>query len=295
MDSLVIIGNGFDRYHEIPSSYRHFKCFLKTFNRRLYNELDDLFLDPDLLWSDFEKALGEPDFGAIRKDAENCIDDNRSDNRQPDYHGYPTAIEEKLKNISELINYFNIWVKDRLEKSIELIDCRRINLTKNAQYINFNYTSLLEKVYSINLDHILYMHKKAQQDKNIIVGHNNHESVEKNYNIQEQFNLNEEGEEIENKYLNDTLKPIDEIIEKNKKYFENLHKVNKVFILGHSLSDIDKKYFAEIEKYVKKDSKWFVSYYGDDEKVSHELFLHELGINKNNITIVKIDEIKIHI
>ena len=285
-NNLIIIGNGFDLYHGIPSSYKHFKCYIEQNNKPLYSKLNELFYDTDLLWSDFENTLGEPDFERIRLDAENCIDFEKSDNTQLDYHTYPFKIQENLIEIDNLIESFSNWVNDRLEKHINLIDCQKLNLNKNDIYLNFNYTTLLEKLYNISNDNILYIHNNV--NNNLIIGHKNTKKVEKNCNINKIYNLNNQGEEAENNYLQKTLKPVQNIIDKHQDFFKNLNNINRIFILGHSLSEIDKKYFEEVAKYVPKKSKWIASYYEEQELCNHKLFLYDLGIDRKNIEVLKI-------
>lgn len=289
--NLIIIGNGFDLYHEIPSSYRHFECYVKKYYKNLYNDLNSLFADTDLLWSDFESALGEPDFDTIRLDAENCIDYEKSDRTQPDYDTYPCKIKENLDLIAELIKCFKCWVI-KLEKYIDLIDSGRVTFSNENVFINFNYTSLLEKVYNIQEDNILYIHNKASRDNNIIVGHNNKNKVSSNTNINEIYNLGMQAEEYENNYLQKTLKPIEKIIIRNQDYFKRLNQIDKVYILGHSLSEIDKRYFEEVKKYINDDSKWIVSYHNENKKCEYKLFLYNLGIKIDNIKLEKINNIK---
>jgi len=293
--NLIIIGNGFDLYHGIPSSYQHFKCYVEKCNNSLYNKLNELFCNSDLLWSDFENTLGEPDFATIRLDAEDCIDYEKSDRTQPDYDTYHFIIEENLIEIDNLIESFGNWVKDRLEKYIDLIDCSKFNLNKNDIYLSFNYTTLLEKLYNINDDNILYIHNKVNNGNNrLVVGHRNTQEVENNCNINEIYNLNNQGEDVENKYLKKTFKPIENIIEYNSNFFEKLSSINKICILGHSLSVIDKKYFEEVAKYVTKETKWIVSYYKEEELNEHKIFLYDLGIDKKNIEVHKIYNITLN-
>jgi hypothetical protein len=53
---LYIIGNGFDRHHEVKSSYQHFANWLKKNNWELYGILSEV-CKVDFLWKDFERAL----------------------------------------------------------------------------------------------------------------------------------------------------------------------------------------------------------------------------------------------
>lgn len=290
MDSLIIIGNGFDLFHGIPSSYKDFRDDVYKYHKDLYAKVKTLCYDSDSLWSDFEKALGEPDFEAIREDAKNCIQDSK--HTDGNWHIYAVKIKETLIPINTLVECFKEWAY-RLEKSVDMLDCPRIELNNNAKYINFNYTSTLERVYGINEKNILYIHNRVNTDNDLIVGHNNDNSVEKNYEINEQYNMNEEGEAIENVYLQSTIKDTGKIIEENELFFSTLSNIKRIFVLGHSLSDIDKVYFEKISDSIDENCHWVVSYYSDNERCSHINFLIEIGINKDLIKLEKIDKMKI--
>jgi hypothetical protein len=56
-DRLIIIGNGFDLYHGIKSSYYNFKEYL--YNNSHINFLISIekYIPSDELWSNFEQAL----------------------------------------------------------------------------------------------------------------------------------------------------------------------------------------------------------------------------------------------
>ncbi|OYY26063.1 MULTISPECIES: AbiH family protein [unclassified Acidovorax] len=53
---LYVIGNGFDLWHGIPSSYREFKSFVQEHDRDLFNAVEN-YLPAGKDWSDLESAL----------------------------------------------------------------------------------------------------------------------------------------------------------------------------------------------------------------------------------------------
>lgn len=70
MKPLFILGNGFDRAHDLKTSYWHFKKWLMTHGRLdVIAELQSLFPAQQdgefLLWSQFEKALTLYDKAAV--------------------------------------------------------------------------------------------------------------------------------------------------------------------------------------------------------------------------------------
>ncbi|MCG2609759.1 bacteriophage abortive infection AbiH family protein, partial [Acinetobacter sp. SM34] len=65
--------------------------------------------------------------------------------------------------------------------------------------------------------------------------------------------------------------------------------ISEVYILGHSMAEVDLPYFEELVKSVKPDAKWTVTFYSPDEKQHHFEVLKGLGIS--NISIVTLQEI----
>jgi len=62
MKVLYIIGNGFDQAHEIASSYKDFKLWVKSQHNLRFDaeiaQIEYLFRDNGELWADFETNLG---------------------------------------------------------------------------------------------------------------------------------------------------------------------------------------------------------------------------------------------
>ena len=57
MKNLYIIGNGFDKHHEVPSGYWDFHKWLKEKNPELVEQIDELYGYSDDLWGNFEVEL----------------------------------------------------------------------------------------------------------------------------------------------------------------------------------------------------------------------------------------------
>lgn len=142
---LIVIGNGFDLFHGIPSSYWGFYNYLKEnswsyrvsefikqynyeseesnlafFGNIKKSEEDDTslflekieqFIDTDELWSNFEKALGDLDADALREYFSDeivsfaCEDWSESFN-----HSYQNAIQEALDFVHQISFYLKKWI-----------------------------------------------------------------------------------------------------------------------------------------------------------------------------------------
>ena len=81
-------------------------------------------------------------------------------------------------------------------------------------------------------------------------------------------------------------------IENNIDFFTNLTEVEKVIVLGHSISEVDLKYFEILKAKLNENVIWNVSYYSELEKQAHKETLLQLGINDNNIIQIKITDLK---
>lgn len=262
---LFIIGNGFDLYHGIDTSYYSFANYLKENDYRTY-EIVEQYIIPEIdLWSDLEILLADIDTDSIIDNAEQYLisyaDEEWSDSY---HHDYEFEIEKICDAVSkDLLDNFSHWVRQ-----IEIENFRRVHLKcidKNALFLNFNYTNTLQKIYSVSNDRILHIHGSAMNDSSpLILGHG---WQRKEYELLSRSNDENTdvrvagGNELIDDLLSRTFKPTKKIICKNKAFFNRLHTVTEVFVLGHSLSEIDKPYFVEILKKVRPDATWTISYY----------------------------------
>ncbi|MDE7456288.1 MAG: hypothetical protein K2M96_06210 [Prevotella sp.] len=73
--------------------------------------------------------------------------------------------------------------------------------------------------------------------------------------------------------MNTLAKDKNKQIERNRLFFLWLREsISHVVVLGHSLADIDLRYFGEILKIVPRDAKWYFSAHSErDEKKVHVL------------------------
>jgi hypothetical protein len=334
LNTLYIIGNGFDRYHGLDTRYQAFAIYLKN----NYGDIYDLFTQyyglPDLdindpksyndsLWADFETALADLDFETVLDDNTDYIaNPGSSDFRDRDWHAYQFEMEsivDKLtKEMAKAFKKFILAVSFPVE-----VDDKLIKLESNALFLNFNYTDTLQKYYGVNLSRILYIHGKAKNvTDEIILGHGVDPSTFEEKEELPPVGLNEEQLEIwrEQKsdnydysyesgkselmsYFKYSYKSTKEIIEQNRAFFTNLRRINQVIVLGHSISEVDQPYFKKVIDSVNKRyflfrifgckrTKWIVSYYSDVERVSHIEKLFQLGLRKEQVSLVKMNELK---
>jgi len=292
-ETLYIIGNGFDLAHKLPTKYSDFHKFIIANNTDLENSFENFFnlnVDDDYKWTNFEEDLGTFD-GKYFYDSICNIDMNDEDFRPSFVFGLEDDItqqaEELVRDIKEA---FESWLGkieiDNLEKKDEFM--------KNAVFINFNYTRVLQEVYNIEDNRVLHIHGNIYEDiGSLIFGHDGNCTlvVDESELVHE---LDENGDsnrtmfsdsESASFYPFEALqKPVLETIIKNKNFFKKLKNLKKIIVLGHSLNQIDISYFEEINKYAK-NAIWEVSFYDIHEEDSHLNVLKSIGIDEKKITM----------
>lgn len=295
-DCLIVIGNGFDRFHGILSSYWDFKEYLEHRQDTYYFlERIERFIDTDELWCNFEKALGNLEEDELREyfsdEIKSYGDDDWSDSY---HHSYQFAIKEGLGFASQIPEYLKNWISDLDIDDIEPQLSAKI-ISPNNFYITFNYTRTLEDVYDIPDEQICHIHGSVDDFGELIVGHGDKSSFKRPplYSYEEDDDIRLiEGEELITEYFKNTYKNVEKIIKQNKSVWNELRKVKKVYILGHSLSAVDMPYFEKIYQSVHSKCKWFVSYYEPEDRRYFKNVLKNLGISKDNISLIRLDELR---
>lgn len=93
---------------------------------------------------------------------------------------------------------------------------------------------------------------------------------------------------IEN-YYDDSAKKTNDILTENNSYFKSLQDLEKVVVIGHSLSDVDYPYFKKIIKYNHNGTelKWFFSWYNIEDLERIKIFVSAMNIPNSNVQILR--------
>lgn len=287
LKTLYIIGNGFDLWHGLPTSY----CKFYEFAKDTLDELEEHYLfnpNGDIPWYDFENTLGAFDWKGFY-DYHNEIDVQADDFRPSFVYGLEDALtQETDRHVSTVKESFIDWINQIDEAQAT----RKMQFNDNATFINFNYTSTLQVVYGIEDNDVLHIHGCAKKPHELIFGHG--EEIIITPEIDENGDSNRtmfsDAESAAKYPLHAFKKPVNEIIESMSDYFEQLRDVAEIVVIGHSLNKIDLPYFGQIAKRAI-DAQWKVSFYTEKEKSNNIQALICCGVRQEQMKLCSYEEL----
>ncbi|EZH76835.1 TPA: bacteriophage abortive infection AbiH family protein [Aeromonas hydrophila] len=317
---LYVIGNGFDVHHGLDTRYTSFGLYLKKNYRETYELLLDYYgfadLDPDCptimsdpLWSEFETSMSLLDKDSVLEANTDAMPSYSSDDfRDRDRYTFLIEMERILGLLTtELYKAFEEFI---LAVQFPMFDHgRSVNIDRDAVYLTFNYTDTLSQYYAVPDENILFIHEKANTHAGeLILGHGvapenfkekpaeppsglSDEDLERWMDYQsEQYDYSFElGKDAINQYFSATFKGTDQVIKNNEAFFAKLGNIDEVYVLGHSLADVDLPYFKKLVQSVRPDAKWVVTFYDPDDEKKHGDTLKEFGIA--NVVVVRMEQI----
>ena len=284
---LYIIGNGFDLWHGLQTSYEDFY----SASQEYLDSLEEFFAGSPSLdspWHDFENHLGnyEADYLYDMHDVPDISDDKFKPSM---FYGFEDAVSEHANEIIVGINEcFEEWVYDIDSK----VAINKFKFGNNSKFLSFNYTDTLQKVYRIENSRVLHIHGSIELKEKLVFGHGVHTSLppELDQDGESSRSMFTDAENAASSPMFAFHKPVDEIIESHSDWFRNLKKTKLICMLGHSLNNIDLPYFKKIHK-VNSELVWVVSFYSDSECSHHFSQLLSIGVRKQNIYLNKIEDI----
>lgn len=317
---LYVIGNGFDVHHGLDTRYTSFGLYLKNNYRETYELLIEHYgfsdLNPnyptsmsDPLWSEFETSMSLLDKDSVLEANMDAMPNYSSDDfRDRDRYTLQFEMERILGLLTtDLYKAFKEFI---LAVQIPQFDhSRSVNIDGDAVYLTFNYTDTLSHYYSIPDENVLFIHGKADEYVDeLILGHGvnpdnfkealpeppsglSDEDLERWMEYQsDQYDYTFElGKDAINQYFSATFKGTEQIIKNNEDFFAKLGNIDEVYILGHSLADVDLPYFQKLEQSVRPDAKWIATFYDPDDEEAHCDTLTRLGIA--NVAVVRMEQI----
>lgn len=315
MSNLYIIGNGFDRAHGLKTEYKHFRTYLLNNAEQFLYDFERLYgyypFDPDdyhipqsrqkevqdqhtvmieaQLWKDFENSLGKPDEGEIQSICEAAGDSLKDIEFGVIEDTLNACYENQFRFIEKLQEYLLAWAK-QIDLSPATI--KREVLRNNTQdwFFTFNYTPVLERIYGIMFSRICHIHGgilSTDQYNRPIIGHGNRMSIEQYEKWQKESHdlFDEIGSSMNRafvKFYQSTHKNVDGAMVKHAEFFKKLKNLDLIFVIGHSVNQIDLPYYTKIFK-DNPVATWNVYYHRENEKTEMENTLKGIGINNLNM------------
>ena len=310
---LIIVGNGFDcaqrenitNYKEkFDTSYKNFGKYLKTKESGLIDLLNTICeeydANEDEYWYQFEERLGNPDLANLQDDLDIERDFIK---RMYDVYDDDSATEtvewSQVEGFRKIKYHFCKWLKEREQNLKQLHNEGYVNklilmnsFVDEDIFLNFNYTNTIELIYG--LCNVYHIHgdieecnriSEASNNSDIVLGHKYKKST-----LRKSFyeDVNNSIKRIEKEYSELFDKNCDDIIEEDKTSFfslldEEKNNIEEVYVLGHSIEDVDIDYFSKIIEVLGDDVKWIVSDFKGDSLAKKERLLK---INSN----LKIDD-----
>ena len=313
MKSIYVIGNGFDLYHKLKTSYTDFYVFLRDnitkfppiSNWSILDLLNQLESDGIDLWRNFEEALGETNFSSFVTfygfPDSNDLDEKEGD-RQTERAYYLGEDLEELggKRFYNAIAYaMNQWLENAYHHCQPAEVYNELLNNSDDIFINFNYTPTLEDSYEIPDKNIIHIHGRTYWNQYCKYDEYNYWKYPEAWldygygeaNLKYSNKLNSD-EALAFSRISDLYTEFKKTIrEDSLKHFINGQNFNSIKIIGHSLADVDMPYFSIINKHLTDDAKITMFLYERDWK-NEEAFQKQL-INimpKHSISFVKYDD-----
>lgn len=273
---LFIIGNGFDRAHWMATGYGDFRKWLVENSRfdvivELQSAYPTKIKEDYLLWSEFEKALGEYDLDTvINWSWENLYLTEDSVGNMSFNKGF---IDTQLPDI--ISEAFTKWIR-----SIQLPTSKVFNnINGNSLFLTFNYTDTLELLYQVPESHVLHIHGRASKGEKLIVGHNR--MIDPLEYWDDSIDMRENNERMQRLTdMNNLCKPVYEIMEQNNWFFKGLGFTKDIYVIGHSCEEIDYPYFRKIKETVP-DGIWHFNPFTPDDRIRISRLVSEIGITNS--------------
>lgn len=292
MKTLFIIGNGFDRYHNLPTSYSCFREWLKEQQGGIdFIESMEMMLGKinrngkNILWTNFEEAISlcdiESKYNLFAEQSEELRDDayrflTTVDDYISDYLSYPLQVQ--------MPNFFCQWVSEinmkiYQKETVSVIPGKLLYFDREGLFLTFNYTDTLEHLYQINEDRICHIHNRVYLNEKPIIGHNS-----KKIQIKMPIDLMKGEIDIKQSMANviDSFRKNHLFnIKNNMAFFDQIDEnVNRVVVYGHSLNKIDMPYFRKIKKLINQEIEWYVSYHDNNDYQQIEMARKIIGIDR---------------
>lgn len=292
---LYLIGNGFDLFHGLPTSYPDFKDFVFDHAPHIYRAASR-YLDAKEDWSDLEESLASFDTESVIQDFEHFAPSYGADDwSDSGHHDFQYEVGKVITALSvEMRDALVAWIR---ALPTDLIQPRLGSLPTSAFYLTFNYTDTLERLYGVPPSRIVHIHGQASADgAKLVLGHAWAEEQRTRLSSSA-YSIDEDPRQVEvngllDEYFDDTFKPSRQIINELQPTLTQLDAVAEVIILGHSLGRVDWPYLRELLLLdsVRK-ATWTVACRSSEDASEKAGILLRLGVPSGSVKCVRWDDL----
>lgn len=265
--NLIVIGNGFDRWQGLPTSYEHFRQYysthihaiLKKLGIRAKRDQDGTLITPvELIYGDaFRPSRLQDEFFWSFEASMALLDDQQLNLYFGKTNRGIYRMQETIEQAQRILKTaFGDWVA-----SIP-IDGRDAGyrFDDDCYFVNFNYTDTLEKRFHVDEEVDYHIHGDATDPESIIFGHSTHpEQGFPELILQESVHHFGRGKSkrlmglyMVEEALHETDKAVLDNIDDMCLFMtlDDLHieDIENIYVLGHSFAEPDYQYFEFLAK-----------------------------------------------
>lgn len=238
--------------------------------------------------------------------------------------GYITNFNALINDIIDIPETINQCIKEMVEQANSLLPntSLKFHFEQDSYFLTFNYTDTLETVYNLSDNQVLHIHGRVnRENSNIVFGNmpdkttivNNAELAKRFHDKesicvrnakyllpqtqeawQEAMQVNHNQLKLDLvQALNCTHKElIKQVMVEELETFLYEAKIDNVIVIGHSLSEVDLKYFLWLRRELPY-AKWLVSYYSHSEREKFTRTLEKIGLTKLQYKLIHVEDLKL--
>lgn len=265
MGTLYIIGNGFDLNFNLKTRTIHFAKYLKR--QPVYNEAGNALDVLDCYgvdWHEYEQSLNNIDLDEI--EFQNEIQPDYLSDRESDRDGGIINMKMYVDSLSNAINTaLGQMVADANNDAwkMSMTAPKRKLFRSGDAILTFNYTSTVEYLFSVPHDvPIFHIHGCYELGNRLIFGYRSNAS---SYRQTWASDDEEHGDyyvaqqrEIVYAFYDSWRKPLQ--IEHLSNFLSVCYGIDRIVVLGHSMSAVDAEYMELVENSLHPNS-WEISYH----------------------------------
>lgn len=264
---LFIIGNGFDRWQGLPSSYDQFKDYYRKNIRNIVKELHikttvsevgSLITPVEMIFGDIFNPSSLPEqFFWNFESSTALLDDQNTINYFKKTNRGLYKLQETIREAQEILQKaFGGWIHSI---AIESKDSG-YRFDDSCYFLNFNYTNTLEKRFGANENQDYHIHGEADDPESIVFGHSTHPETAFSELMEQKFVRTFDGKKSKrlqglylieealyetDKHVQDNIDDLCEFMTLDGVHIED---ITDIYVLGHSFGEPDYEYFEFLVK-----------------------------------------------